>query len=162
MLIPKKIVVSLLIILCHGCGGSSDPNSGNSATDVNTNIHNQDTNVVEEENSSEVVYTASEDVIANVDFLFNSAATLHINVAIEPFMYRRAYINICHTDANEELLYDDCLLNAPLKRGQIISELTIANGVETLGMEIWVYSEGDEPLRFTWSRNDGLAWIVGT
>ncbi len=162
MLIPKKIVILMLIILCHGCGGSSNSNSGSSTTDPNTITQNQDANVTEEENSSEAVYTASEDVVANVEFLFNSVATLHINVAIASFMYRRAYINICHTDVNEELQYDDCLLNAPLKRGQIISELTVANGVETLGMEIWVYSEADEPLRFTWSRNDGLAWIVET
>ncbi len=162
MLIPKKIVISVLIILCHGCGGSSEPNSGSSTSDVNTNIQNQDADVAEEENSSEAVYTTSEDVVAHVDFLFNSVATLHINVAIKSLMYRRAYINICHTDAYEELQYDDCLLNSPLRRGQIISDLTIANGVETLGMEIWVYSEGDEPLRFTWSRNDGLAWIVET
>ncbi len=158
MITIKTIYIFIFFTLFYGCSGSSGEQSSD-----NTHATPEATaeEPVEETNNALTSdYTASEDVVANPNFGFDSVSVVRINITIDALKYRRAYINICHKNNDDELQYDNCLLNTPLKNGELHSDLTVANGVGSLGMEIWVYSVDEIPLKFIWSRDDGMTWLV--
>ncbi len=155
---------AVIIVSCGGAGGgSSDSNSSASANSQMITEGNDDT--VDEENEypneeQSIDSVSSTDIVSREDFLFRGISTLEIQVVIESLKYRRAYINICHQDKDGSLQYDNCLLNAPLKNGQITTDIVLANDVNGLGMTIWQYSPDDDPMEYSWTRSEIMLWAV--
>ncbi len=157
-----------VIVSCGGGGSSSTDNNSNTSVNSQMLTEGNDDNVEassdsgneysREEQSSESV--TSMNLVSREDFLFRGISTLQIQVEIESLKYRRAYINICHRDKDGNIQYDDCLLNAPLKNGQMTTDIALANDVNELGMSIWQYSPDDDPMEYSWTRSEIMRWAV--
>lgn len=148
-----------IIVSCGGGGGGSiDSNSNASVNSQMLTEENDDT--VEAGNEYPRDSVSSTDIVSSEEFLFRGISTLEVHVAIASLKYRRAYINICHQDKDGNLQYDNCLLNAPLKNGQISADIALANDVNKLGMTIWQYSPEHDPMEYSWMRSDVMLWAV--
>lgn len=149
---PDLLVNSQMLTEADNDTVDMDPDSANAGNESNGNEYSS-----EEQNSDRV---SSADIVSSEEFLFRGISTLEVHVVIESLKYRRAYINICHQDKDGNLQYDNCLLNAPLKNGQISTDIALANDINELGMTIWQYSPEDDPMEYSWMRSEVMLWTV--
>lgn len=171
------IFLSLLSTLgaCGGGGGSGS--EGGSTTSTNTTSNESTTSnndsavdtdtvsfVTPPTESAPTVIQSTSDLVTTEDFIFSAVDELDITIALNDLQYERAYINLCHfketQDQSQTIDYSNCVLNTPLKNGSFERGIALGNDITALKMEIWRYDINQEPLSYTWSRENGLDWTI--
>jgi len=163
--LPSKSVLSLVLasLLVTGCGSGGSEEEGAEVPNTNDPVANETPVTVEPIVEEPVVQTpeiTTFDLVASEDFELNSTGSLDLDVYIPALSDTRAYLNVCHEKDDGRADYSNCLLNTPLKNGELASRLTLGNDVGSLVMEVWRYDTQAEPFVYHWQREDGLSWGV--
>ena len=72
----------------------------------------------------------TEEIITSETFLLRSTTHLSIEVSLYELSNERAYINICHSDSEGQMNYENCLLNKPLINGSVNEQLVLSNDTD--------------------------------
>lgn len=151
----QYVMVAGAFLVCSACGGGSQSEVANDDVGENPQI---DPIVIVP--TLEPIEVKTEDLIASDDFVFSASTDLIFKVEISDLLYSRAYINICHLNELGEINYQNCVVNAPLKNGVMQASIPLGNDVQTLSMAIWTYDADADARVSSWSRDDGMSWVV--
>lgn len=164
------LIVTTYLTACGGGGGGSSSGGSAGASDSSTAEPEETIEPVDitEENvdsqgESEVRPdpVSTKDLVVTEEFELRSTGPLLVEVSIPELQYTRSYVNICRkNESGTGLDYNSCLLNTPLKNGELSVELLLGNETNSLDMEVWQYDPAIQPLAFEWTREGGMVWRV--
>ncbi len=160
MFISKKTAIVMLVLLLAACGGGGSGGGSDTSSSDSSSQQNTTSNQVEESTPETSTPEATTMLVTSEDFTLETTAKLSVDVTIKALDGERAYVNICHTNGDGNIDYSNCLVKTPLTNGEYTSDVTIGNEVQVLAMQVWRYSETDEPINFLWQRSNGLLWSI--
>ncbi len=150
----SKVIIGLVAATLLSSCGSGSETTKNETVDISDEVD------INEEVDVEEVNISTAELYTDAGFELNSTTALDIRIDISDLKNERAYLNICRADEDGSADYNNCMLNAPIKNGQLNTQLILGNEIDILSMEIWRYDINSAPFRYQWDREDGAQWDV--
>ncbi len=141
--------------LVMGCAQESNSTKGSVNPPSETPVEESKDTVPVEENK---VKTSDLETLAEFDF--NSQQPLVVKVDLPELEAERAIANICYSNDDGSINRSNCLLQSTLNAGLLTAELSLGAHHEDLVMEVWRFSDLENPLVYHWSMLDGPLWWV--
>lgn len=94
------------------------------------------------------------------EFTFDNIQTISLDIALPELAQERAVVNVCFPNDAGTIDRRNCLLQSPLDQGVIEASLNPGLHQTRLLMEIWRFSDLENPLEYEWSHDQGADWLI--